>query len=448
MPAETVHLPESMPSSHLQELAHHYNQLAPQRDHYRAKNPYYYSRLFQQYRFFIPEHKRVLEIGCGTGDLLNSLNPSSGVGVDLSEEMIKIARQKFPRLHFQVGGIAQLNREERFDFIVLSGLLGELEDIQGFLESLKPFCTADTRMIIEYYSYFWQYLLKIAEKFKWKIPQKIQNWITAQDINNFLALAGFEPVRMTRCLLIPKDLWGISPLLNRCLAPLPIINALTLNHFIIARPLIPAEEELSVSIVVPCRNEKGNLESLIQRLPRFGRSQEVIFVEGGSTDGTYEEAERLRQGCPQRDIKLFKQSGKGKGDAVRLGFSQAQGDVFMILDADLTVAPEDLPKFYEALRTNKGEFINGCRLIYQMEDEAMRFLNLAANKCFGIFFSWLLGQPLKDTLCGTKVLYRRHYEEMARQRSYFGDFDPFGDFDLIFGAAKMNLKMVELQIRY
>ena len=184
------------------------------------------------------------------------------------------------------------------------------------------------------------------------------------------------------------------------------------------------------------------------RTPIFGSRQEFIFVEGGSRDGTYEEVERVMKKYPGKDIKLFKQEGKGKGDAVRLGFGKASGDILMILDADLTVAPEELSKFYEAMRQNRAEFINGSRLVYPMEKVAMRFLNLVANKLFGVFFSWLLGQRFKDTLCGTKVIFKHDYEELAANRSYFGDFDPFGDFDLIFGATKLNLKIIELPIRY
>ena len=221
-----------------------------------------------------------------------------------------------------------------------------------------------------------------------------------------------------------------------------------MSHFIIARPLFDEKKDFSVSIFIPCRNEKGNIEQAVTRTPAFGKKQEFIFVEGGSKDGTYEEVERIIKKYPHKDIKLYKQTGKGKGDAVRLGFSKAQNEVLMILDADLTVSPEDLPKFYEAMRNNRGEFINGCRLVYPMEKEAMRFLNLVANKLFGLFFSWLLGQRFKDTLCGTKVLFRHHYEEIAKNRVYFGDFDPFGDFDLIFGATKLNLKIIELPIRY
>ncbi len=432
----------------MKEIAEHYNNLASKRDYYRAKNQYYYSYLEAQYRYFIPEGKRVLEIGCGTGDLLNAVNPSFGMGIDISKEMIKIAQRKYPHLRFESCDIQHLNIKEKFDYVILSGVLGEVEDIQLFLEALRQFCSLDTRIVIEYYSYLWQYILWFAEKLNMRMPSRIQNWITAADIYNFLNLAGFEPIKQEKHTLLPINIWGISYIVNKYVARLPIFNALTLNHFIVARPLFQNDKDFSVTIFIPARNEKGNIEQAIVRTPCFGTRQEFIFVEGGSKDGTYEEIERIIRKYPDKDIKLFKQTGRGKGDALRLGFSKASGDILMILDGDLTVAPEELPKFYKAIKEGKGEFINGCRLIYPMEKEAMRFLNLVANKFFGIFFSWLLGQRFKDTLCGTKVMFRRHYEELAANRSYFGDFDPFGDFDLIFGAVKMNLKIVEMPIHY
>jgi len=429
-------------------IAAHYDSLASQRDHYLKKNRYFYSLLYAQYRYFIPPGKKILEVGCGTGELLNAIVPARGVGIDISGKMIKIASRKFPQLEFQTGEIIDLKTVEKFDYIILSGLLGELEDIEQFLKDLRPFCTADTRIIIEYYSYVWQYILKIGERFHLKILQRLQNWLTVQDINNFLTLAGFEPVKQERIVLFPKNIWGISYLLNRFAAKFPVFNVLTLNHFVVARPVIHSLQEYSVSILVPCKNERGNVEQAVTRLPSFGTKQEIIFVEGGSKDGTYEEIERVKKKYPQKDIKLYKQTGKGKGDAVRLGFGKAHNDILMILDADLTVPPEELPKFYNAIQSGKGEFINGCRLVYPFEKQAMRLLNLIANKFFGLFFSWLLGQPFRDTLCGTKVLFRRHYEELVKSRSYFGDFDPFGDFDLIFGATKLNLKVIEVPIRY
>jgi glycosyltransferase involved in cell wall biosynthesis len=201
-------------------------------------------------------------------------------------------------------------------------------------------------------------------------------------------------------------------------------------------------------VIIPARNEAGNIPAAVARVPEMGSGTEIIFVEGHSRDDTWQQIQLAAAQAPHRAIKIFQQTGIGKGDAVRMGFAAATGDILIILDADLTVPPEELPKFYEALVTGRTEFANGVRLVYPMEDEAMRFLNLCANKAFSLLFTWMLNQPVKDTLCGTKALSRRHYEKIVAQRAELGDFDPFGDFDLLFGAARLHLQIADIPIRY
>jgi len=214
------------------------------------------------------------------------------------------------------------------------------------------------------------------------------------------------------------------------------------------KPQPQARPDYRCSVVIPARNEAGNIEEAVRRTPEMGLGTEIIFVEGHSTDQTWAEIGRVSNIHPGRMIKVLKQQSRGKGGAVREAFGEATGDLLFILDADLTVPPEELPKFYELARSGTADFANGVRLVYPMEDEAMQFLNMVANKIFGLAFSWLLGQKIKDTLCGTKVLFREDYLALAKNRAYFGEFDPFGDFDLLFGAAKLNLRLVDLPIRY
>jgi glycosyltransferase involved in cell wall biosynthesis len=248
-------------------------------------------------------------------------------------------------------------------------------------------------------------------------------------------------------VLCPVYLFGLDRLINRWIAPLLPVFGLVV--FFTARPRrLTAPRALKVSVVIPARNEAGNIEAAVRRTPLMGASTELIFVEGHSRDNTWAEIQRVAREHPEHPIKILQQTGKGKGNAVREGFAQATGDILMILDADLTMPPEELPKFYEVVASGRAEFANGCRLVYPMESQAMQFLNLCANKTFGLLFTWLLGQPLKDTLCGTKVLSREHYERIVANRAYFGDFDPFGDFDLLFGAGKLNLKIADIPIRY
>ncbi|MBF0348509.1 MAG: glycosyltransferase [Magnetococcales bacterium] len=430
-----------------------FDDLAPQRKKWLAKNAFFYEDDLQYLRFLIPEGKRVLELGCGTGSLLRGLNPSHGVGVDFSIEMIRTARADHPDLVFVC---ADMEHEEAlhhlggpFDFIILSDVTGVMEDVAATLTALHSLCTPKTRLVITHFNQYWEPLLRLGSKIGLRMPSKTENWMTSSQIMNFLFLADFELVRREWRQLLPLRWMGLGRLCNRYLGTLPLLRHLCLRRIYVARPVSRGLAAApSVTIVIPCRNEFGNIEAAVRRIPPFCHDMELIFVEGHSKDGTFEEIGRVIGAFPGLDIKRFKQSGTNKGDAVRLGFQHARGELLMILDADLTVPPEDLPKFYQAVVQGKGEFINGTRLIYPLENEAMRTLNLWANMFFSRLFSWMLNQPISDTLCGTKVLFKRDYEQIAANRYYFGDFDPFGDFDLLFGAAKANLKIIEVPIRY
>ncbi|MBL6935129.1 MAG: glycosyltransferase [Alphaproteobacteria bacterium] len=429
------------------------DRLAPERDAWIDRNAFYYQDHWRYLRFLVGEGRSVLDLGCGTGRMLEALAPERGVGVDLSGEMIRIAGENNPDFTFLQGDIEDSEFMKTlkgpFDVIILSDTIGFLEDCETTLAGLQTLCTRDTRIILSYYSKAWEPVLKLAEFCGLKIPQKEQNWLTAKDLEGLLNLADFDVVKKEWRQLMPKPLLGLGRLINGTLGTLPGVRRLCLRNYLVARSMNHAAQPgLSATVLVPCRNERGNIEAAVQRLPRFCDDLEILFVEGGSEDGTWREIERVIEAYPDLNIKAAQQEGSGKSDAVRKGFAMARGEVLMILDADLTVPPEDIPKFYRALVNGKGEFINGTRLVYPMESQAMRTLNYLANHIFSLIFSWLLNQRFTDTLCGTKVLTKANYEKIAAGRSYFGEFDPFGDFDLIFGAAKQNLKVVELPIRY
>jgi SAM-dependent methyltransferase len=405
-------------------------------------------------RFLIPPGKRVLELGCGRGKLLAALEPSYGVGVDFGARTIARANELHPHLQFILGDVEDPATlapiEGPFDYVVIADTIGMFEDIDGTLGRVHHLCGPSTRIIISYYSHLWEPVLKLAELLRLRSRRPKINYIATVDFLNLMDLADFEVISQEQRQLIPLRWFGIGPFINRFIAPLPGIRQLCLRTYIVGRPVRQfADRKFSASILIPCRNEKGNIENAILRMPRFGTDQEILFVEGNSSDGTFEECERVRDAYKDSwNIKVLKQDGKGKGDAVRKGFAAATGDVLMILDADLTMPPEALPKYHAVIETGKAEFVNGTRLIYPMEHEAMRPLNLIANRCFAYLFSYLVNTRLTDTLCGTKVLLRKDYEVLARERAYFGNFDPFGDFDLIFGAAKQNLKIIETPIHY
>jgi SAM-dependent methyltransferase len=444
-----------MPTTPRKNAIHtHFENLSDDRDLWISRNRAYYDDDRRYTQFVVAAGARILEIGCGTGDLLARLKPSHGVGVDFSARMVEIAQRKHPDLTFFVGDGEDYDfitgLDGPFDYIVLSDTIGYLDDIELVFRSLREITAPHTRLVVAYYSHLWEPLLGLAGWLNQKMPQPDVNFLSSSDITNLLYLAGFEVVRTEWRQLIPKRLLGIGTVINRFFGTLPVIRRLCLRHYIVARPFERSVNwKPSVSVLVPCRNEKGNIEAAITRMPRFAEDMEIIYVEGHSGDGTFAECERVRDVyAGEWNIRVAQQEGKGKGDAVRKGFDMASKDILMILDADLTVAPEDLPKFYQAISEGTGEFINGTRLVYPMEKGAMRFLNYWANRSFALIFSFLLNQRFSDTLCGTKVLSKKHYNAIAAGRDYFGEFDPFGDYDLIFGAAKLNLKITEVPIRY
>lgn len=412
----------------------------------------YHTKLQVLYQNIVPKGSSILEIGCGKGDLLASLEPDRGVGVDFSQKMLNHAQRAYPSMKFILAEAHDLSLlETTFDVIIFSDLLNDLWDVQSFLDQLQGFCTPSTRIIFNCHSQLWELPLRLAQRLGLATTMLPQNRLTIGDIRGLLHLTGFEVVSFSREILFPLPVPLMAALCNRYLAKLKPFSYLNLTNLVVARPLpAPRLNELkpTVSVIIPARNEAGNIAGLLERVPRMGSATEIIFVEGDSCDNTYQTIVEEIANRPEMNARVLRQTGTGKGDAVRMGFEQAHGDIVMILDADMTVAPEYLTKFYLALYERRGEFINGVRLVYPMHEKAMRFFNLIANKFFSMAFTWLLGQPVKDTLCGTKALWRSDYQRLAAQRSSFGILDPFGDFDLLFGATLLNLKTIDLPVRY
>jgi SAM-dependent methyltransferase len=430
----------------------HFDRVAHQRTSPRDRHRYYYDDLYQLIRRQVTPGSTVLDLGCGDGSLLASLQPSRGVGVDFSFPTLVAARREHPDLEFVCGDVERLPVSGTFDYVIASNVVGYLLDVQGLFLALDAVTHPSSRVIVTYYNFAWEPLLWVAERLRLKTPQPLQSWLSNDGLANLVELTNLELVRSGYRTPLPVGPARLTRPLNDLLSAVPVVNRSGLISYVTARPkkaeVAPRISEPSCTVVIPARNERGNIREAIDRLPRLGSHTEVIFVEGHSTDGTFEEIEAAIAEHPELDLKVTHQDGTGKGDAVRKGFELATGDVLMILDADLTVPPEDLTKFWSALVEERGEFINGTRLVYPLEDNAMRLANVAGNKVFSLIFSWILGERVTDTLCGTKVLWARDYQRIASNRKTFGDFDPFGDFDLLFGAANLGLKIREVPVRY
>jgi SAM-dependent methyltransferase len=391
----------------------------------------------------------VLEAGVGNGRLLASLPNEVRWGIDVLPEAVERAGQLDPTLHLSVADAVNAKLGRQFDAIICDRLCHTVHDIQRLLENLSAHLQPNGRLFLTAFNFLWWLPIRVGEKLGFKEPSPPQNWLSANDLENLFALTGLEAIHFDDRLLVPANVPIATRLLNRYAARIPPARFFAIYRLYTLRKRDVPRAASKVSVVVPARNEVGNVESVIRRTPVMGKGTELIFVEGGSSDHTRERIlELLASYDGPLDLKFYPQTGEGKGNAVRQGFSRATGELLMILDADLTVVPEDLPKFYDAMVSGLTDYVHGTRLVYPMEDNAMRFLNRLGNTFFARTFTFLLDQPIRDTLCGTKVLWARDYLRIVKNRAYFGDFDPFGDFDLIFGARKLTLKIMEIPVRY
>jgi SAM-dependent methyltransferase len=424
-------------------------------DKWRKRNLSYYHDLEQICQFYVQPNSDVLVVGSGHGYLLNSVNPKYGLGLENNSQAAEMARQKFPHLEFWVQEADSFYCDRQFDYIILPQTISYLDNIQKTLFNLKKVCKPSTKFIVIFHNPGWELILKLATFIKQRMPIDNLNWLSYEDIKNLLELEDYEVISHRKRMLFPRRVPLLFWLFNKILAPLPLLNNLCLSEYIVARSqpnIVQGQEnirQLSCSVIVPARNEAGNIESCVTRMPKLGKHTEIIFIEGHSSDNTWDEIKRVHAQYGDRyDIKISQQTGKGKGDAVRQGFAMATGDIFIILDSDLTVKPEDLTYFFQALASGRCEFANGCRLIYPVNSTTMPWLNRLANRFFAWILSYLLNTKIKDSLCGTKALSKENYLRVAANRSYFGEFDPFGDFDLLFGAAKLGLKIQDIPVRY
>ncbi|HMP74701.1 MAG TPA: glycosyltransferase [Kiritimatiellia bacterium] len=419
-----------------------------ERDVHKAR--YYYANLKRLLRFIVEPGRRVLQVHCDIGHLLAAVQPARGLGLHASPGHLDIARRNHPELEFREADPHAFEVDESFDYVLLANAVGDIVDVEATLQRCRAAMRPDSRLVVVWTNYLWQPVFKLAERLGLKSRQPALNWFSPSDVENLLALTGFERVKENQALLLPINIPGVSWLFNRVLARIPPFHKGCYVKSLVARPvhLNPDLNAFSVSVIIPCKNEAGNVQDAAERIPRMGRHTEIIFCDDKSTDGTAEKVREMQRKYPDKDIKLVAGPGISKSFNVWAGFDAAQGDILMILDADLTTIPEELPYFFDAIASGRGEFINGSRMIYPMAEDAMKPLNVLGNKMFSLAFSYLLGQRIKDTLCGTKVLWKRDYERMKPLRGSWGVTDRWGDYELIFGAAKLNLKIIDLPVHY
>ena len=432
-----------MLSLNKENVCKHFDLLAKDYDGWKKKNTYYYNGIKSFLKKSVRPGAKVLEIGTATGEILAAAEPSLGVGIDISPEMIKVAKQKYPQHNFFAAAIEEFSYAEKFDYIIMADLIDHVYDIIGLLENAHRFCHAQTKIIITAINPWWEPLLSFMEKIGAKMPEGPHNFLEHRNLSKFIETIDFAINQTGYLLLFPKYLPLFSWFANSVGVRIWGINKFSFVHYMILRPLPKNETDLGFgcSVVIPCYNEEGNIEEAVRRTPKMGKYTEIIVVNDGSTDKTADKVRVLQ--AEFSNLCLIDYSpNRGKGYAVKEGFNAATQEVMMILDADMSVMPEELPYFFNILNKGLCDFVNGTRLVYPMQDQAMKFLNLLGNKGFSLIMTFIAGQHLTDTLCGTKAMYKKDYRYIKL------GVDKWGDFDLLFGAAKLGHKIMEIPVHY
>lgn len=417
----------------------------------KLTHQYYHELVRKTLSFIIPKNKKVLFLGSYDGKALAQLSPSLGVGVEVDKDFCQKAQKRYPKFKFICKKYEEYKTQEKFDYIVLNGALGKTDDLVGLLKNLQPVCHPSTRLLVYQHNHLWQWILNLAEAFGLKRKEGIHNWLSVGDVSVYLEGAGFEVTRIFRRTLFPLHLFGTGPFINWIATLFPLFDFLKLDQYLLARPdpkAYPRELPKSLTVCITVRNERENIEPIVESLPQLCNEQEILFVEGYSTDGTREEIRRVAKAYPGENVRVIGQPGKGQGDAIRVGFKKARGDIVILYEGDGTSDPRDLQYFYHAAKTGRFEFIEGSRFVYPLVSGAMPLLNKLGNALFARWFSFVLGQRTTDVLSGIKAILKRDYELVYKRWGFLQVEDPFGDFELLYGAARMGLKFGEIPMRY
>ena len=423
-------------------VKNHFDTLAKDYDNWKKKSWYYYLQLKQLFAAHISPGQKVLEVGCGTGDILASVAPRTGHGIDISGEMIKLARAKHQDLSFWQQNVYQLRLRQTYDAVILCDLIDHLPDIYQALHQIRQVCTPQTKVVVSTINPIWEPVLHLTEKIGMKMPEGPHNWVPLPDLINIFEICGFTIEQSGYAALIPKHILGLSNLVNRHISQLGALKHLAFVEYLVSKKAPKVKSKTySTSIIIPVFNEADNITPCIKQVPRLGKKTEIIVVDDGSTDKTNQIVRKIAKKNKAITLITFPKN-QGKARAVAAGFARARGQILLILDADMTVPPQELTCFYELLAENRADFVNGTRMVYPMEKQAMRYFHLLGNKFFSSFLSWLLNQRVTDTLCGTKALFKKDARKII-----LGN-EPWGDFDLLFGAANLQLRIKEYPVHY
>ncbi len=396
----------------------------------------FYKRHMNEIMSLIPEEKSALSLVNSKSSFRNHPSSLETILVD-------------PEVGLNIESIAFKNK--KYKTIILTDLFEVSTDILELLSMVNKLLGKDGIIVICSINQKWNRILNLFERLNLKDGNQKRLFINSTIVLNIAKVTGLEFVTQRNKQIFPFRMLGLGSLINNILEILffPFSFGIRIYSILNQQEKFNEEKKYSKSIIIPAKNEEKNLKPLLNQIPELEEDHEIILAIGDSEDKTYEVAKEIKEArCWPFEVKVIKQTGKGKANAVWEAVEEASKEVIIILDADISVNPETIVQFNSVIDTGKASFVNGTRLIYGMESGAMRIVNNLGNRIFQYIVSIIIGQKITDSLCGTKVFFRKDFNKIKLWKELVQMKDPFGDFDMIFTAGYFGLKILEIPVRY
>ncbi len=390
------------------------------------------------------DHTKNIFIFCAGNSILGQNIDSNKIFIKEIDEQYQIKHKD--NIHYVNENIENILSD--CDTVVISDIEHQLNPAKNLL-NLSRIVGDNTKIILLSKNMVWMILIKILKLFFSFSPKK-NNFLPSSYLDNLYSSCNLELIRQEKIIALPINIPFLTKIINRIFR-LPLLNFFCMSNIAILKKKIKNSsnhKDLKISFIIPCKNEQDNIKVFEQKINENTEPDEYLFGDDNSSDKTSDEIDKLIEKLS--DKKIIKYNGPGicKSENVYKGIDLSSGDIIVIYDADHTVSFEDIKFSVSIMKKTNVDFINCTRMIYPQKDGAMKFANFIGNTIFASLFSLLFKKKITDTLCGTKIFYKKDWEKIKENTSQWGMKDLWGDFDLLIGAYKNNLKITEVPVTY
>tara|TARA_B110000977_G_scaffold125183_1_gene160299 strand:+ start:1495 stop:2904 length:1410 start_codon:yes stop_codon:yes gene_type:complete len=412
------------------------------RENFLKKKNFLFDEISKALNYLINDSNYVKFFCCGNSSIVNKVNSKNIYINEINNTFINSLTKS------EIKKEDEINKNLNFDHIVIADIEHQ-KFITKNLIDLNEKIDNECRVIVLSKSIFWSTLINFYKKIKNIGPDK-NNFLPYSNLRKIFLNTNFEIVKNEKIIFFPFQFSLLTKFINQIFR-FPVLNFFCMINLTVLKKVQKKNyqaEGKKISFIIPCKNEGGNIKFFYEKIINSTINAEFLFGNDNSSDNTLDEIKKLQQAIPNKEIKIYDGPGVCKSENVYKGINLASGEIILIYDADLTVSFDDLVNSINLLLKTDADFINCTRMIMPQQKNAMKFLNFYGNLFFAFLFSILFKQKITDTLCGTKIFFKKDWEQIKKYNNTWGAKDLWGDFDLLLGAYKNNLKIVENPISY